>query len=1008
MIGRTLSHYEILDEISRGGMGVVYRARDVNLGREVALKVLPDELTHDAGRRERLLQEARAASALEHPNIAVIHAVGEADGVTFIAMELIRGEKLSETLARGALGHKRALELAAEVAEGLARAHGKGIVHRDLKPANVMVTEDGHAKIIDFGLAKLVEPAEAESETATVHSPQTEPGMVMGTVSYMSPEQARGRHVDHRSDVFSFGVMLFEMLAGSVPFHGQSQIDTLHAILANPLPPLPALAGVPVEATGEVHRVITKCTAKDPDDRYQGMKDVVVDLRAVRRRLESSSIVATTAVPEVAPATGPASQAPRLRQPVVLGIAAAVLAGVALWIWNPWTSRASLSPDGKPSVAVLYFENQTGDASLDWMRTGLTDMMVTDLSQDANIEVLGTDRLYQILDDLQRADDRVISADVVQQIAHRAGVDRVLLGSYIRAGDTIRINARLQEAGTGRIVTSERVEGVGEAGLFGLVDELTRRIKSQMARMVGGPADLLARPGHETGSLDRGVAEVTTSSIEAYRYYAEGINLHERSLESQAVPMFEKAIEIDPNFAMALAKLAVVSGNLGLRDKRDEYTQRALDNTDRLTTRERYYIEGLHYTGRPDTFERGIEAYRQGVALHPEHQGMRHNLALAYSNLERYAEAAEQYEELVRRGGSYPLLYGNLARVHIRLGNVARAFEVTQGFVERTPDSAAAHANVSDALIAAGRLAEAQAEAERAMALDPQGNAARQDLITIAFLQERWSDAEALLSQMAESPNPARRRSSLLRSATLHLFHGRSGRALDLYDQAARLPGASAANRVADRMTLAWLLWNTGEVSSALATAEAAAAADRGDFVDVGALFTLAEAQARAGRRAEAEQTVARLEERFAAVPEGAFKARSLAGIRGTLALEAGDATNAIAAFLTTESLLTPRGPVAGGAGHISNRFGLASAYLAAGQPDDAATRLEWITGVADERAADPVLYVRSHYLLAQIYEARGETARAKQLYSRFLDFWGDGDMSRAWVEDARRKVGRD
>ena len=182
MIGRTLSHYEILDEISRGGMGIVYRARDLNLGREVALKVLPEELTRDVRRRERLLQEARAAAVLEHPHIAVIHAVGEAEGVTFIAMELIRGEKLSDTLQRGALPQKRALDLAAEMAEGLARAHDKGIVHRDLKPANVMVTEDGHAKIIDFGLAKLTEAVTDSTATGTIQTPQTDPGMVMGTV----------------------------------------------------------------------------------------------------------------------------------------------------------------------------------------------------------------------------------------------------------------------------------------------------------------------------------------------------------------------------------------------------------------------------------------------------------------------------------------------------------------------------------------------------------------------------------------------------------------------------------------------------------------------------------------------------------------------------------------------------------------------------------------------------------------------------------------------------------
>jgi TolB-like protein len=273
----------------------------------------------------------------------------------------------------------------------------------------------------------------------------------------MSPEQARGGRVDHRSDVFSFGVMLYEMLAGTPPFRGQSQIETLHAILTQPVPPLPARPGLPAEVAAEVQRIIGKCTAKDPDDRYQGMKDMVVDVRAARRRLETSTS-GTTTMP-AATGTAPAVPVPTTWTTARLagvGLLSVAVVAAALWAWRPWQATARLSgADGKPSVAVLYFENQTGDASLDWMRTGLTDMMVTDLSQSANIEVLGTDRLYQILSEMNRADDKVISADLVQQIASRAGVDRVLVGSYIKAGETIRISARLQDAGSGRIVSSE-------------------------------------------------------------------------------------------------------------------------------------------------------------------------------------------------------------------------------------------------------------------------------------------------------------------------------------------------------------------------------------------------------------------------------------------------------------------------------------------------------------------------------------------------------------------------
>jgi tetratricopeptide (TPR) repeat protein/TolB-like protein/predicted Ser/Thr protein kinase len=1012
MIGRRLAHYKIVDEISRGGMGVVYRATDVTLGRDVALKVLPDELVHDPVRRERLLQEARAASALEHPHIAVIHAVGEAEGVTFIAMELIRGEKLSETLAHGALAGKRALDLAAEIAEGLARAHEKTIVHRDLKPANVMVTEDGHAKIIDFGLAKLVEAASAQTATAAVQGPATDPGLIVGTAAYMSPEQARGAKVDHRSDIFSFGVVLHEMLTGRAPFQGQSTLDTLHAILTQPIPLLPALSSLPSEAAAEVQRAIAKCTAKDPDDRYQGMKDVVVDLRAVRRRLESAPVASVAGAP---PATAPAAggrAGGRWKLVAAASLLVVMVAAAAIFWPGRGAGTASRAPDAKPAVAVLYFENNTGDASLDWMRTGLTDMMVTDLSQSTDIEVLGTDRLYQILQELNRANDRVISADVVQEIASRAGVDNVLVGSYVKAGETIRISARLQEARTGRIVSAERVEGIGESSLFSLVDELTRRIKSKVPLLGGAGAagGLLARPGEsgpaETG-LDRGVTDITTPSIEAYRYYAEGINLHERFLEAQAVPFLEKAIQIDPKFAMALAKLAVVSGNLGLTDKRDAYAKRAIENLDRLTSRERYYIEGYYYSLRPDTIGKAIDAYKQGLALHPEHQASRHNLGLQYLVLERIPEGIEQYEELRRRGTSNPTSSGNLASAYIAIGEMSRAVEVTEDFVRRNPENAAGLQNLGEALIAAGKLQDALAVFDKAGALNPGDFQVRIGRSVVFMLEERWADAEAVHKELGASSSPFERWLGLALSAVVSDIHGRGGVSLELRDRAVRMAGVSRGNRAAARTRQAAELLRAGKPASALAQAQAALVDARGLGAEFETLRVLGVAQEAEGRSAEARKTLAALEALAAALPSDREK-RRVHWARGEMALVSGDAVAAIDELTKAQASLLAHGPVTAPAEHVDLWFALASAYLKAGRDADAAQWLERITGSGHERLSGPSSYARSFYLLAQIHQRRGDAMRARQHYARFLDYFRDGDLDRAWVADAERALGRE
>jgi eukaryotic-like serine/threonine-protein kinase len=353
--GQRLAHYEIVEAIGAGGMGEVYRARDTRLHRDVALKILPAAVVADPSRRERFVQEARAASAVEHPHIAAIHDIGEADGVIYIAMELVRGEPLGRVIARGNLAPPRALDLSIEIAEALARAHEIGLVHRDLKPANVMLTEDDHAKIIDFGLAKLVRQLGGDADVTRI-SDRTATGVVLGTPSYLSPEQAQAASVDHRSDIFSFGILLHEMLTGRSPFRGNTPIDTVHAILHSPPPPLPSSIG---EATADLQRIIARCLAKNADHRYQQTRDLLVDLRTARRRLEHVELA-----PEVIAA---AMQRRRIEIAVATLVVALIVASLAAWA----VRRAQDERDRAAAIAdaeALLDRAQFADV---WRTTGI-------------------------------------------------------------------------------------------------------------------------------------------------------------------------------------------------------------------------------------------------------------------------------------------------------------------------------------------------------------------------------------------------------------------------------------------------------------------------------------------------------------------------------------------------------------------------------------------------------------------------------------------------------------
>ncbi len=996
MVGSQLNHYKILAKLGTGGMGEVYAAEDTKLGREVAIKILPEDLAADPERRERFEREARTIAALNHPNIVTIYSVEEADGLHFITMELVDGKPLGERIPDTGLTLDEFFKLSVPMVEALDAAHKKNITHRDIKPSNVMVTEEGRVKVLDFGLAKLtakespLDPAEAATMIAP--SDLTEQGQILGTINYMSPEQAEGKVIDHRSDIFSLGVVLYEMATGEAPFKGDTKISVITSIMRDTPP---SVSDVNQELPQHLGRVVNRSLAKEPDRRYQSTTDLRNELEDLKEEIATSEL--RQSAMDLKPA--PKSSGSGLKYAAIAaGAVVIVAAGFAL---IPRGSAPPEAPtvtaitvaDVKPSLAVLYFENLSGDENLDWLRTGLTDMLVTDLAQSPAIRVLGTDRLHQILEDIGAADDEMTSSDVVEAVASEGDVENVLLGSFARAGNQIRISARLQSAASGDILASETVAGEGEEAIFGLVDDLTKRIKSQFEM-----ADEMM-----AADVDADITDVTTDSVAAYRAYAEGIRFHEQLRTEEAIPLLERAVEIDPDFAMALAKLATAYSNAGDAEKSREYSERAMQHLDRVTDRERYYIEGRHYSLEQETIEESIAAYEKGVELYPDHTSARNNLAQQLMNLERFDEAIDHLEQLRSNKMQFPGTYASLANAYGMTGQLEEGLEVVRQYVEENPDTAAGFENLAAQLAWSGRRDEARRALDRAEALGRTLADTGGRRWQIAVLDGDFDEAERLTERMEESDDPRMRGSALFTATALALYEGDVDSAHEYLDE---LEGIAASRAQAFNARAALLL-DTGDIDGAEALAERMLAVSGDDFqIRLDALGTRAMATAvRSGVAAAAED----VEEVWTLVEEFQLPSRILfreeRRFRGRLAYYAGDWGETISLITEVLERMPPRAQL-GNSQRPAMHYMLGVAYFETGDHERAEQQFLLVLEQSG-RVYEPVADVRTHWYLGQIHEARGDAAGAWQHYETFVEHWGSGDIDRDRVDHAEDYLDR-
>ena len=563
-----LSHYRIVSKLGAGGMGEVYLAEDTKLDRKVALKILPPEVASHRDRMDRFVREAKAAAALNHPNIAHMYEIGESDGTHFIAMEFIDGVTLRDKIHREHTELRKLLRYLQHSAEGLAKAHAAGIVHRDLKPDNLMITSDGHAKILDFGLAKLLEPklsaAQAEEDVATaIMQQQSTPGVIMGTIGYMSPEQAQGKtnEIDQRSDIFSFGCILFEAATRQKPFSGDSIVKSLHRLIYEPAPKITDLnPSAPVE----LQRIIRRCLAKDKEERYQTIKDVAIELKELRRELETSPGSDATIAPSsgnaAALSTEARSVAPSLatrshsgastissaeylatqvgKHKRIVGVAAAILlllgVGVVYWFTR---FRGSSQADATSinSIAVLPFQNKSDDADTDYLSDGLTESLIFRLSQLRGLKVSPTSSVMRYKG--KDTDLAKIAADL--------GVDTVMTGRLMKRGDNLNLTVELVDIKNNKSLWGEQYERK-MADLLATQREIAGAITEKLQVKLEGTAT-------------KGITKHYTENNEAYQLYMKGRFYFARRTKEdleRSIQLFQQAVTLDSNFALAYVGVA--------------------------------------------------------------------------------------------------------------------------------------------------------------------------------------------------------------------------------------------------------------------------------------------------------------------------------------------------------------------------------------------------------------------------------------------------------------------